>query len=234
MPLNPSWHDIALRLLLTMIAGAVIGFDRGARGHSAGLRTTILVGLAASVAMIQANLLLSVGGKAHDSFGVMDLMRLPLGILTGVGFLGGGAILRHGQAVRGLTTAATLWSVTVIGLCFGGDQIGLGSAATVLALLTLSVLKWLEMRIPREQHATLVVRGEAGMSPEALTAVLATAGYVAQIHFQREDTEGDGVLLGYDLRWRRSTVAGPPLDLLQLMNDQFRVTSFEYIPASAE
>jgi putative Mg2+ transporter-C (MgtC) family protein len=101
MPLYPTWGDIALRLVLTMIAAGIIGFNRGIRGEAAGLRTTMLVGLAASVAMIQANILLSVGGKTTDSFGVMDLMRLPLGILTGVGFIGGGAILRRGDLVIG-------------------------------------------------------------------------------------------------------------------------------------
>jgi putative Mg2+ transporter-C (MgtC) family protein len=60
----------------------------------------MLVGLAASVAMIQANILLAIGGKTTTSFGVMDLMRLPLGILTGVGFIGGGAISRRGQRCR--------------------------------------------------------------------------------------------------------------------------------------
>ena len=54
MPLHPTWDDIALRLILTILAGGIIGFNRGARGHAAGLRTTMLVGLAASVAMIQA------------------------------------------------------------------------------------------------------------------------------------------------------------------------------------
>jgi putative Mg2+ transporter-C (MgtC) family protein len=87
-----------------MITGAIIGFNRGARGHAAGFRTTILVGLAVSVAMIQANILLPVGGKTAESFGVMDLMRLPHGILTGVGFIGGGAILRRGDLVIGMTT----------------------------------------------------------------------------------------------------------------------------------
>jgi len=67
----------------------------------------MLVGLAASVAMIQANLLLPVAGKTSASFGVMDLMRLPLGILTGVGFIGAGAILKRGDLVTGMTTAAT-------------------------------------------------------------------------------------------------------------------------------
>src|SRR5690606_154376 len=83
MALNPTWSDIAIRLLLAMIAGAIIGLDREAGGHSAGLRTTIIVSLAAAVAMIQANILLSVDGKTYDLFATMDPMRLPLGILTG-------------------------------------------------------------------------------------------------------------------------------------------------------
>ena len=90
-----------------MLAGAIIGLNRGARGHAAGFRTTILVALAASVAMIQANILLPLGGKQPDSFAVMDLMRLPLGVLTGVGFIGGGAILRKGGSITGVTTGAT-------------------------------------------------------------------------------------------------------------------------------
>src|SRR5665213_773193 len=165
MPLDPTWQDIAVRLALTMIAGATIGFNRGARGHAAGFRTTILVGLAAAVAMIQANLLLSLEGKTPGSFAVMDLMRLPLGILTGVGFIGGGAILKRGDLVKGVTTAATLWVMTVIGLCFGGDQLGLGLAATGLAVITLRALRWIDMQIPREHRAMLVIVADAGGSP---------------------------------------------------------------------
>src|SRR6202050_1914393 len=164
MPLHPTWEDIALRLILTLIASAIIGFDRGARGHAAGLRTTILVGLAASGAMIQANILLSIGGKTPDSFGVMDLMRMPLGILTGVGFIGGGTILRRGDFVTGVTTAATLWATTVIGLCLGGGQLALGIAATILAVITLWALIWIEVRIPRDQRATLVIKSAPGDS----------------------------------------------------------------------
>jgi putative Mg2+ transporter-C (MgtC) family protein len=122
MPLHPSWSDIVIRLALTMLAGAIIGFNRGARGHAAGFRTTILVGLAASVAMIQANILLPMEGKTSNTFAVMDVMRLPLGVLTGVGFIGGGAILKKGDLVTGVTTAATLWLMTIIGLCLGGGR----------------------------------------------------------------------------------------------------------------
>jgi len=146
MPLQPTWADIAIRLALTMLAAGVIGFNRGAHGHAAGFRTTILVGLAASVAMIQANILLSESGKTPQSFAVMDLMRLPLGILTGVGFIGGGAILKEGrrEVVKGLTTAASLWATAAIAAAaaLGRGLVAVG--ATLLALLILAALLKLE------------------------------------------------------------------------------------------
>ena len=162
MPLHPDWADIAVRLALTMAAGGIIGFNRGARGHAAGFRTTILVCLAASVAMIQTNILLAMEGKSTGSFAVMDLMRLPLGILTGVGFIGGGTILKKGDLVTGVTTAATLWLVTVIGLCLGGGQLVLGLVATALGVLTLWILKWIDVAIPRQHRATLTIASDAG------------------------------------------------------------------------
>src|ERR1700734_3494549 len=92
MPLQLQWTDLVLRLAFTVLASIAIGFSRSEHGKAAGMRTTLLVCLAASVAMIQVNLLLPTAGRAPDSFVMNDLMRLPLGILTGVGFIGGGAI----------------------------------------------------------------------------------------------------------------------------------------------
>src|SRR5579862_6752476 len=161
MPPVVSWTDMAIRLALTVVAGGLIGLNRGERGRPAGLRTTLLVCLAAAVAMIQANALLATAGKPQSSFAVLDLMRLPLGILTGMGFIGGGAILRRGELVVGVTTAATLWLVTVIGLCFGGGQLGLGAAATALAVLMLSGMKWIELRLHQDRRATLILSAGA-------------------------------------------------------------------------
>jgi putative Mg2+ transporter-C (MgtC) family protein len=155
VPIHLTWQQIALRLILTLIAGAVLGINREEHGRAAGLRTTILVCLAASVAMIQTNLLLDLRGKGPDSFAVMDLMRLPLGILSGMGFIGAGAILRRPDSVHGVTTAATLWFTTILGLCFGGGQIGLGIATWAMGFGTLWGLQRLERRLQREHHATL-------------------------------------------------------------------------------
>lgn len=178
MPLNLSWSEIALRLVLAFAAGALIGFNRTEHGRPAGLRTTILVCLAACVAMVQVNLLLPLAGRHSDSFVMNDLMRLPLGILTGMGFIGGGAILRKGDLVLGVTTAATLWFVTVIGLCLGGGQLSLGVVATVIGFIVLWLLRWLEDFLPRDQHGTLVLVSDTkSPTEEEVRASLAAEQY---------------------------------------------------------
>ena len=178
MPLTLTWHEIAIRLALSVVAGALIGLDRGEHGHPAGLRTTLLVCLAAAVAMIQTNLLLATKGRSPDSFIMLDLMRLPLGILTGMGFIGGGAILRRDGFVVGVTTAATLWFVTVIGLCFGGGQIALGISASALGMLVLSGLRWFDYRLKQDQHGTLCLTTEPDEpSEEAIQSTIQKTGY---------------------------------------------------------
>jgi putative Mg2+ transporter-C (MgtC) family protein len=178
MSLDINCHDIALRLFLTILGGVLIGANREEHRHGAGLRTTLLVCLAASLSMIQVNLLLGVAGKAQNSFVVLDLMRLPLGILSGMGFIGAGAILRKGNVVRGITTAATLWFVTVMGLCFGGGQIGLGLSALVLGMIILTAVKEIEKRSKQEHHATLImVAGQNAPSEVEITSNILEAGY---------------------------------------------------------
>ena len=140
--------------------------------------TTLLVCLAAAVAMIQTNLLLVTVGRAANSFVMLDLMRLPLGILTGMGFIGGGAILRRDNLIFEITTAATLWFVTVIGLCFGGGPISLGIAAFVLGMLVLSGLRWFDYRMKQEQHGILSLTTEPGRpTEEEIRATVRKAGF---------------------------------------------------------
>lgn len=177
MPLHMTWMDVTIRFALSVIAGALFGLNRGESGKVAGLRTTLLVCLAACTAMLQVNALLLQAGKQPESFVVLDLMRLPLGILSGVGFIGAGAILRKDGLVKGVTTAATLWIVTVVGLCFGGGQLGLGLIATVLGLIVLWFLTTVEEVLPRQKSALLTVEYRAGdFSRHALLEALVLAG----------------------------------------------------------
>ena len=178
MTTHLEWSDIAWRLLLTVVGSALIGINREEHGRPAGLRTMLLVGLAACVSMIQVNLLLPIKGKASDSFVVMDLMRLPLGILSGMGFIGAGAVLRKENLVLGVTTAATLWFDTVLGLCFGGGQLLLGTVGLVLGLIVLWLLKPVEERWKRDRQASLlVVVTVPGPNESDVTAAVAASGY---------------------------------------------------------
>ncbi len=178
MPPEIHWPAIAIRLLLTILAGGLLGIDRSRNGHPAGLRTTLLVTLAASVAMIQMDLLIPTNGKPSNSFVVMDLMRLPLGILTGVGFIGAGAIVRKDDVVLGVTTAATLWFATVVGLCLGGGQIVLGCVSAVIGYLILTLLRVMERHLEQYRPATLrLVTTEHGIAPAELQARLQAARF---------------------------------------------------------
>lgn len=156
-----TWPDICLRLTLTLLAGVVIGANRGEHGRPAGLRTTVLVALTAAASLILANLLLGTGGRPWDAYTTMDVMRLPLGVLTGMGFIGAGAILHKGNLVVGVTTAATLWFTTLMGFCFGAGQIGLGLVLLGLGIFVLWALEWVETNWKQGQEATLTVFASA-------------------------------------------------------------------------
>ncbi len=203
MPLTVSWGDLALRLILTVIAGALIGLNRDEHGRPAGLRTTLLVCLAASIAMLQANILLPTAEKPPGSFITMDLMRLPLGILSGIGFIGAGAILRRSNLVVGVTTAATLWMVTVIGLCFGGGQFILGILATAIALGVLHLLKRLETLIRQDRRASLVlIVAAGGPTFEDLAGHLREAGMWIAGQSVTYSEQARWREAHYDVRWR--------------------------------
>ncbi len=228
MPCAAGWTDIGLRLLLTFIAGAVLGPDRELTGHPAGPRTTILVALAAAVAMIQCNLLLSLEGKNSGSFAVMDLMRLPLGILTGVGFIGGGTILSRDDLVTGITTAATLWIATVIGLCFGGGQLGLGVVGALIGALKLWGVKSVDARPPRGQHATVEVLTSAEPSSVLKFAELvAPLGYHANLFRQAHDVDSTDARFSFQLSWKRRESAGIPQDQLAAINSHYLLLDIE-------
>jgi putative Mg2+ transporter-C (MgtC) family protein len=215
MPSTLDWGEVLLRLVLTVAAGSVIGVNRGERGKPAGLRTTVLVCLAASVAMVLANLLLGTRGKTPDSYVVLDLMRLPLGILTGMGFIGAGTILRRRDLVIGVTTAATLWLATVVGLCLGAGQIGLGLIGTAFGLLILWGFEFAERYIPQERRAMLVLASTDGApEPKELVAQLQKAGYAVASHGVSFTGNGKCREARFDLRWRGSYTDTEPPEFL--------------------
>ncbi|HEX4169250.1 MAG TPA: MgtC/SapB family protein [Bryobacteraceae bacterium] len=207
MTLVVPWPDVALRLILTVLASLLIGVNRIERGRPAGLRTNVLVGLAACVAMLQANLLMLSTGKAPDSFIVSDPMRLPLGILSGMGFIGAGTIIHQKDKVQGVTTAASLWFVTVAGLCFGGGQLKLASATTLLALAVLIGLRPVEQRLKQTRHATLSIVCSAGFPADhEIQNLLSGTSYHARLQSFTDHTTGDQhCRFAYEVTWRAAS-----------------------------
>ena len=220
--------EIALRLLLTVVAGAVIGFNREQHGGPAGLRTTILVCLAASISMIQMNLLLPTDGKTSASFGVMDMMRLPLGILSGIGFIGGGAILRRGGQVDGVTTAATLWLATVVGLCLGGGQLWLGAVGTAVAAVILWPAKWIDDHMASGHDGRVTLLATDGAPPaDSLNARLAPLGVRARFSALERGAPSGAATARYTLHWRAKPDREVARAVVEMLEADFQVLSVE-------
>jgi putative Mg2+ transporter-C (MgtC) family protein len=226
MPFTLTWSDIALRLACTFIAGILVGADRDERGKAAGIRTNVLVCLAASLSMILANGLLGTSGKNSSSFAQLDMMRLPLGILSGMGFIGAGAILRKGEMVIGVTTAATLWTVTVLGLCFGAGKILLGTVGLLITLFTLWGLRVVERHLSQEHRGTLCVVTAGEELSRELRGLVQQSGM--DVHSWSVDVsrEHARVTVECELRWRarESEHADPSLiDSLRRRDDVERL-----------
>lgn len=148
-PLSPdslelSIVGICLRLLCAMIVGMVIGTEREYTNRPAGMRTHILVALGASSVMITGQLLFS----HYSAFGATpDPSRLSAQVITGVGFLGAGTILREGTNVKGLTTAASLWAVACLGIAAGAGYYAVSLTGMVFIFITLTFFESLQDRL---------------------------------------------------------------------------------------
>ncbi len=207
MELHPGWENLAVRLFLSVAAGLILGLNRLERGRAAGLRTMLMVTLAAAVSMVLTNLILDTNGRPSDSFATMDTMRLPLGILTGIGFIGAGAILRRGEMIMGITTAATIWLATVIGLCFGAGYLMLGGVVTAIAVLALWGFHRIEIVIAQDRRGTLVVRsnrdgpGEDEIRRQIVTADFWLLSWEIVYNLQ---AEGEGMIVEGIVGWRGS------------------------------
>jgi putative Mg2+ transporter-C (MgtC) family protein len=135
-------YELLLRPLLALLAGALVGLERSYRGRAAGLRTYALVCLGSALLVVLGEEL-SHGPAGSPS----DSTRIIQGIVTGIGFLGAGVIVKEGFSVRGLTTAASIWVISAVGVVIGAGFYILGAIATALTLALLSVLRTVEDRL---------------------------------------------------------------------------------------
>ena len=161
--MNIPYWEWFVRIVIAGILSGVIGWERGSHGRDAGLRTMILVGMGTTVIMITSLMVYTLFAGSNDPILRLDPARIAYGVITGIGFLGAGAIMKDARRIRGLTTAACLWITTAIGLAVGCGLYLIAITTTALALVTLFLLKHLEMVFPRDRYNRLVAE-YAGVS----------------------------------------------------------------------
>lgn len=166
--------DMILRLAEAALFGGLIGLERETHGRPAGLRTHILVCVGSALFALCS---VSIAGTRFDPG------RITAQIVTGMGFLGAGTIMRQGSAVRGLTTAASMWTVAAIGIAvaIGGQMLVIAVAATALVVITLNVIPHLEryLQLGREDRTVTIVVKKQNDSVCAVLSLL--HGYDAKV-----------------------------------------------------
>lgn len=135
-----DWKIYVVRLALSVLIGGLIGIEREFEHKPAGLRTIILVCLGSTIFMLLG---IEMGGS--------DQARIMAGVITGIGFLGAGAIIRAKGEVYGMTTAATIWLVSGVGLALGAGYYFLATLATLSVLIVLRILGFIERKLPRRK-----------------------------------------------------------------------------------
>ena len=166
--------SVVFRLVVAAVLGALIGMEREYRGRDAGFRTHLLVAMGSALVMIVS---LHFAETYTDSTSMViriDPARVAYGVMTGVGFLGAGAMIRYGINVRGMTTAACLWCTAAVGLAVGFGMFPAAIATTVIVLIALLLLSKLEKTLPSRQYKSLriVADRDAGITMDQISTLL--------------------------------------------------------------
>ena len=141
---------VAIAILLSVLLCGIVGIEREWKGRSAGLRTHLLVGVGSCIIMI-----ISIYGFPAV-FGSRDVARLAAQIITGVGFLGAGAIIHRNDGIKGLTTAGTIWIVMAIGIACGSFNFVIAILATLVIMVVLTVFTKVEVKISNKKMILMV------------------------------------------------------------------------------
>lgn len=177
--MNKETIDVLVHLLVAMVAGGLIGLERSYYGRPAGIRTHTLVCMASSLLMLVTIYQRDWFSGAMIETVRVDPTRMAQGIMTGIGFLGAGVIMKEGVSVRGLTTAASIWITAAIGILAG---VGFYSAlllVTILTLSTLTIYRIIEEKIPLLIYinSTVRFRRDATMSEPELRDLITSHGF---------------------------------------------------------
>jgi len=188
---------ILIRIVFAALLSGLIGIEREVHGCAAGLRTHILVCIGSTLFMLTSiNIAMS-----HGHVGDVDPSRIAAGVVTGIGFLGAGAIIRFGTSIRGLTTAASIWAVAAIGLAVGAGMYKAAGITTMVALAVL-ILSRLEERMALNKHGKcLRVSLQAGTetTPDEMKTIIESYGGKVRKTSSKEKDGGGSTEILFDL-----------------------------------
>ena len=207
--------ELLLRVAAGGSLGGVIGYERDRHGRPAGLRTHFIVVLAAATFMIVSSQFVHY---QHFELVEVDASRIAASVVSAIGFLAGGSILRSGATIKGLTTAAGLWLVTAIGLCAGAGMYVESVAVTVIGLLALTFLRRFEDKndLVTKRRIALVV-GEDATVALVMEKIAALGAIVVQVEYERRLDEKRRTSLTLDVT---IPVTVTPAQLIEAI-DQF-------------
>ena len=215
-----SWLDVVLRVGLAAVLGGAIGLERELREREAGLRTHLLVSVGAALFTMVSAYAWTDWTFSQRSGLVFDPTRIAAQVVSGIGFLGAGAIIRQGLSVRGLTTAATLWVVAAIGMASGVGYYEAALVTTALVLLSLWPLRVLAYRLAmrgREEEGRLAVDLPAGSSAVSVLEAVERAG--ADVRSLEFEEEGDRRRIDVRVRLGTGRTAAELIDSLTQTED---------------
>lgn len=183
---------MAFRLVVALVIGGLIGLERSYHGRPAGFRTHALVCMSTCLLMLVTDFQSKWFQGDGTARVTLDPTRMAQGIMTGIGFLGAGSIIKDGLSIRGLTTAASLWTTAAIGILFGVGFYFPGAVATLLTFGTLSFFRWIENKLPSHFYAdcTLRFRRDETMPEHEIQELLAQHHFtIANVSSFRLDEE---------------------------------------------
>jgi putative Mg2+ transporter-C (MgtC) family protein len=217
--------DVVMRMLGGLVAGGLVGLERTYRGRAAGLRTYALVAFGS--ALLIAATQYDISSATHGSG---DPTRVIQGIVTGIGFLGAGVIVKEGFTVRGLTTAASIWVVSAIGVAFGAGLFLPGVAASILTLMALALLRRVEDRLHAQYfiHCYVAFQRDRILDEDSLRLLAKHHGFVITELSYRLD--GKSQLFEYRaVMW--SAIRGATGELEKSLLAQAEVVNFRISPS---
>jgi putative Mg2+ transporter-C (MgtC) family protein len=227
--LSADGPEMVLRLAVGLLAGAAIGYERSFHGRPAGFRTHALVCMASSLLMLvtvyEAYWVRSVADSVR-----LDPTRMAQGIMTGIGFLGAGAIIKEGLSIRGLTTAASIWITAAIGVLAGIGFYFPLVVAVIFTLGVLSVFRWIEVRMPSESYYHFDVRfvRASEVTEAMLRELVERHGFtLANLSYR---LEGEGRIRRHTMVLRTRRRGGPGA-LVQTLDRDTGVVEYRIAPA---